>query len=605
LSFKAKVFFYLIVVAQVIISALDLVGLALIMKILLGFQGASEGSSSTNSAVIPIFGKFFSSVSSSTLLMSIVIIFIFKGLAALYLHTLTVKLMTSETLKLVEKLTNTIFMNRTRLYKDLTSQDISFTITNATELVFRDTLVPVSIVIADAALLALIAGNLFFSAQVLFLPTTLYFITVFTVLRMIEKRSTQQSYKVQWENEILVRSLIQETALSLRELYVSSKLSWMTSRVFQARSTGLRAGSSITIGQLRPKYFYEMALFGGIGVIAFVSNYSGNSKQILTYLTLFIISSSRMIPSLLRIQYYLGIFQKSQVQTTEIFEVLDLVSTNLLNETASEIELPRDKVEQDEKKLISLKNVTFSYELGGKPAQIENISLDIARGETVAFVGPSGAGKSTLVDLILGYQDPTSGSVLMAGLPPRVRYLETPGNVAYVPQKVTIYEGSLLSNVAVGIIDESDLDSRSRVQYLLECVGLGDFLQNSKAGLETRLSELGSSLSGGQVQRIGIARALFTDPEILVFDESTSSLDSASEEFIMQFLLSFKGQKTLLFIAHRLSTIRTSDRILYLHNGRIEAEGNFETLQDMVPEFKKQVSYLNVNSQVAKGKLEE
>jgi ABC-type multidrug transport system fused ATPase/permease subunit len=184
--------------------------------------------------------------------------------------------------------------------------------------------------------------------------------------------------------------------------------------------------------------------------------------------------------------------------------------------------------------------------------------------------------------------------VLISGLAPRNCFLEWPGSVAYVPQNVTIYNGSLFANVAIGV--PVGLESSERVQHLLEKVGLGEFLENLERGLESELSEMGSSLSGGQIQRIGIARALFTDPGILVFDESTSSLDSSSENAIMKYLLSFKGDKTIIVIAHRLSTIQSADRIIYLSEGRVMAEGDFDSLQKFLPQFKEQVSLLNVEN---------
>ena len=245
LSRKAKFAYLGIVIFQSLISVLDLVGLALIMKIVLGFQSIDSHDESSLKSVLPVFGSLFSNVDSNTLLISVVVIFVFKGLFALFLHTLTVKLMTSETLKLIVKLNESIFENRTSRYRNLSNQDISFTLYNAAEIVFRDTLVPVSIIFADSILLVLVCLNLLVTAQILFFPTTIYFMIIFFLLRRIEKKSTSHSLKIQLENEILGRSLIQETAVSLRELYVSSNLNWMVDRILRDRSDGLKAGSVI------------------------------------------------------------------------------------------------------------------------------------------------------------------------------------------------------------------------------------------------------------------------------------------------------------------------------------------------------------------------
>jgi ABC-type multidrug transport system fused ATPase/permease subunit len=596
LSSRGKFFYLLIIFIQTFGSLLDLVGLALIMKVILGFQPGSNGGPTSEVGSNSLFSNFLANSSSGELLIWVVTIFVFKGFLALTLHTFTIKLMASETLRLVKRISETVFENRTTRFRDVTNQDISYALYNASDMVFRDSLVPVSVIISDFMLLGVIGINLYLSAEILFLPTLIYFLSVFVILRSIERRSNRISFRRQMKEEILGRTLIHETTVSLRELYVSSNLGWMTDRILAARKMGTSAGAKISIGQLRPKYFYEIALFGGVGVIALVTSLSGNSTDVLTFLTLFIVSASRMIPSLLRIQFYLSIFQKSKEQTNKIFEILRMMKpTDLIGHRSKILHgPPTNSLEFTAD--ISIKNLYFSYNKAFEKPTIEDISLTIAHGQTVAIVGSSGAGKSTLVDLLLGYQQPTSGEILISGLEPRKCFQTWPGKVAYIPQKVSLYSGSIYGNIAVGLSDKPSAHHTTEVERLLTQVGLGDFLKSLPNGLDSEVSEFGSNLSGGQTQRIGIARALFSNPSIMVFDESTSSLDSTSEDAIMRFLLSYKGKKTMIFVAHRLSTIRTADRIIYLKAGKFIAEGNFETLQELVPEFKQQVSLLNVTN---------
>jgi ATP-binding cassette subfamily C protein len=303
-----------------------------------------------------------------------------------------------------------------------------------------------------------------------------------------------------------------------------------------------------------------------------------------------------MIPSLLRIQFYLGIFQKSKEQTHKIFEILNMV--NPVRGSTSDVEILQVPKKESPAFTaeICIKNLYFTYNENSEKLTIQDLSLNIPFGQTVAIVGSSGAGKSTLVDLLLGYQRPKSGEISISGLEPRASFKTWPGKVAYVPQKVSLYMGSIYSNIAIGLSKEQDFYLMAEVESLLTKVGLGDFLKSLPKGVNTEVSELGSNLSGGQTQRIGIARALFSNPSVLVFDESTSSLDSTSEDEIMRLLFSHKGKKTMIFVAHRLSTIRNADRIIFLKEGRLLAEGDFETLQEKVPEFKQQVSLLNVTN---------
>jgi ABC-type multidrug transport system fused ATPase/permease subunit len=416
-------------------------------------------------------------------------------------------------------------------------------------------------------------------------------VAVFFALRRLEKRKTHNAYKTQVSKEISIRARIHEANSSLRELYVSSKLNWMTDRIVSLRGDSIKAGSVVALSQLRPKYIYEMSLFGGIGIIALISKMTGNREFILTYLVLFVVSSSRMIPGLLRVQYYMGVFQKSKDQTSRIFEILGKSYSSSQTEGNCKVNQSKPVAKVFTPSVVA-DALSFSFDPDKDNPTINNLSFKVLPGETVAIVGSSGAGKSTLVDLILGYQKPSSGYVQISGLEPRNCFEIWPGQVSYVPQKVTIYEDTLLANVAVGLEEMGNLNVREKVLNLLKQVELGDFVSQLVDGLDTKLSESGTSLSGGQIQRIGIARALFTNPSLLVLDESTSSLDSSTEHAVMDFIFKLAGEITLIIVAHRLSTIKSADRLFYMNKGKIEAVGDFETVKKLIPDFEIQVNFL-------------
>jgi ABC-type multidrug transport system fused ATPase/permease subunit len=189
----------------------------------------------------------------------------------------------------------------------------------------------------------------------------------------------------------------------------------MISRIFEARTQGTRAGVTILVGQLRPKYFYEIALYGGIGVIAFAAMLSGDSGNVIFYLTLFLVSASRLIPSLLRIQYYLGVFQKSRDQTVKVFEIFEMVRPGEKPLNFVDDFRTSQKAISEFSPDIQIDGVSFSYGEVSSRQTIQSISMIIGKGEFVAIVGPSGAGKSTLLDLVLGYQEPSFGEVLISG----------------------------------------------------------------------------------------------------------------------------------------------------------------------------------------------
>ena len=223
---------------------------------------------------------------------------------------------------------------------------------------------------------------------------------------------------------------------------------------------------------------------------------------------------------------------------------------------------------------ISLAGVTVTYDDVQAPA-LKNFSLEIKAGETVALVGPSGSGKSTIVNVVLGFVAPVSGAVLIDGHD--VKELDMRSvrrNVSIVPQETVLLAGSVRDNVAYGLADVED----EAIWDALEMANARAMVKAWPAGLDTQLSERGSSLSGGQRQRLAIARALVRHPRILVLDEATSALDSASEAEVTAALESASHGRTTLVVAHRLSTIRHADRIVVVQDGSLAQVGTHEEL---------------------------
>lgn len=239
------------------------------------------------------------------------------------------------------------------------------------------------------------------------------------------------------------------------------------------------------------------------------------------------------------------------------------------------------------RRAIRFENVSFMYPKA-KKAALNNIAIEIRKGEFVGIVGQSGAGKTTFVDLLLGLLQPHEGHILIDDQPLSAAALPGwQGHLGYVPQQVFIANDSAIRNVAFGLPDaQIDL---ACVKESLQKANLLRHLESLPQGLETPLGEDGRKLSGGEKQRIGIARALYRRADVLVLDEATSSLDVPTEGEITQAINALKGTQTLIAIAHRLSTLKSCDRILYFHEGRLVDEGTFETLSQKHPNFERMI----------------
>jgi ABC-type multidrug transport system fused ATPase/permease subunit len=240
---------------------------------------------------------------------------------------------------------------------------------------------------------------------------------------------------------------------------------------------------------------------------------------------------------------------------------------------------------------IEVEDVWLTYEDSDVPA-IAGVTFSLPEGASLALVGSTGAGKSTLADLILGVVVPDFGRATLGGVSPAEAVTKWPGGIAYVPQEVSLANGTVRENVTLGLPREA-VDDRW-VWEALERAHLATYLRDFRDGLETPIGENGMRISGGQRQRLGIARALYTKPRLLVLDEATSALDAETEQAIAQTMQDLEGQVTTVTIAHRLATVRHCDLVLYLEAGRVVGRGTFAEVREQSPAFDHQAQLLGL-----------
>lgn len=215
------------------------------------------------------------------------------------------------------------------------------------------------------------------------------------------------------------------------------------------------------------------------------------------------------------------------------------------------------------KKEITLENISYRYETN-TPNIVHNINLSIERGMSIGIVGHSGSGKSTLIDIILGFLEPRQGCIKIDGIDIQENLRSWQSQIGYVPQFIFLSDDSIKQNIALGL-DEKQINEQI-LQKAIKIAQLEEFIKSLPDGSNTIIGEMGVRISGGQRQRIGIARAIYHDPEILIFDEATSALDTATEKEVMRMINDLQGNKTILLIAHRLSTLDKCDRIYKLEH---------------------------------------
>ena len=256
--------------------------------------------------------------------------------------------------------------------------------------------------------------------------------------------------------------------------------------------------------------------------------------------------------------------QKGTVSAQRIFSVID-TEPAIKNK-------PDAKILPEFKKDIEFRNVGFAYD---REPVLQNVNLKIEKGKTIALVGPSGGGKSTLADLVPRFYDPTSGEVLLDGIPLTDYDIESLRHqMGVVTQESILFNDTIFNNIAFGMehVEEKDVIQAARV------ANAHDFILQTENGYQTLIGERGSKLSGGQRQRLSIARAVLKNPAILILDEATSALDSESERLVQDALNNLMKNRTSIVIAHRLSTIQHADEIVVIQNGQVIERGRHDEL---------------------------
>jgi ATP-binding cassette subfamily C protein len=300
--------------------------------------------------------------------------------------------------------------------------------------------------------------------------------------------------------------------------------------------------------------------------------------DVLPLLGLYAYAGFRMIPSANRILWRINEIRHGTSAVQQLYHDYRLLdcSASDRRDAAGTARLPFTDC-------LATEGVSYTYP-GAARAALQDVHLTIRRGESIGIVGSTGAGKSTLVDTIIGLLQPDCGRVTVDNLDVQTRLRAWQRQIGYVPQSIFLADDSLRRNIAFGV-PEAEIDDH-RLQVAIGMAQLAAFVAALPAGLDTCVGERGIRLSGGERQRLGIARALYHEPEVLVFDEATSALDQGTEGEVMRAIEALHGKKTLLVIAHRLSTVRHCDRLIVLCNGRIIACGSFDTLMAHHPEFR-------------------
>lgn len=454
-------------------------------------------------------------------------------------------------------------------YSNHIKQNSSTIISAVTQKVFQITLTLSSIInfISGMFIFACLMTILIWINPLVMLMCSSFFGMLYFVIVLFGKKNLKRNSAIVNEEQNNIVKNLQNGLGAIRDIILDRTQDFYLSIFQKANFKLARKQALIEFIQNSPRYLFE-----GLGIIFFVvlliywsrshTDLVGFSK-IFPTLAALAIGSQRMLPLLNNLYVNFAIIRSN---TYQISEIVNILNGDLIKNKEKNLELQKKK-DIDFKTLISFKNVYFSYS-GNKKYVLEDINFEIKKGSRVGIVGKTGEGKSTFLDLLMGLLEPDSGGIYIDGVKLSYQTINSwQSKISHVPQKIFLSDASFLENIAFGraieVIDLKKAELVSRKSQIHE------FIRQLEKGYDEKVGERGVRLSGGQIQRIGLARALYKDAEIIIFDEATNSLDTHTEKLVMTELNSLDKNLTIIIVAHRLNTLSDCDVIFEIKDKKV------------------------------------
>ena len=577
--------FWILVIAQMSAGLLDLIGAGLITLVVLLLVGAFEPNSNSDALLSKLNElQFFADYSLIKLAVvsgiGAALFFLIKSMTCLWLIRKNLVFLGNQHSQIVSRLADRLLKKNLLFIESKSSQETSNAILHGTSYLTIELLGPLAIGLSEATLLILFAALMLWINPILMLCTVIFFGSAGVLLHRILGRWAGEIGAIVAQTSSDGQRELQETIGNFRSITVFGRQEYFVKGIRMQAQKGALAHSTKRFIEQIPKFSLEVTLVLGVLALGISQVSSSNLVSASTTLALFLTIAVRSTPSMLRLQ---GVFIAMRNATGQAEQTLDFIER--LDQELDRAPVT-DFVREHNAKAFSpelkVSNLSFIYPNNTYPS-ISNVSFTLNANCSLAIVGKSGAGKSTLVDLLLGLLVPQEGTVLLNGVAPQIALELWRDKIAYVPQETKILSKTILENIVIGIPENKiDFDA---VWLALEQVQMDDFVKKLPSGLYTQIGESGLKLSGGQRQRLGLTRAFYLNPELLILDEATSALDPETENHISLAISAFSKKATVVSIAHRLATVRAADYVLYLENGKCQAFGTFQEVRDGSPDF--------------------
>lgn len=527
--------------------------------------------------------------------------FLLRAVFNLLLYRVTVAYLARAESFFSDLLATEIFFKSYSKFKTYSRSDIDWNVLRSTQKALPGVLGNAISLVAEASLALVVFSVLVFADWEIAIAVTLYFGVIillfhFGLQRIVTKAGEDFTSGTRTFHQVSANlfETFEEGLVLRRTRYFLQDLNRAREKVAKSEAR------AVYLAQI-PRSLVELALvLGAIGFVGLQTSEGFNAGDAPT-VGLFLVGSLRIMSALLPLQrsaQYLRfegpIASSAQNLISEAMQALRGVRTDpdVLDKC------PQMRAKSDPGIHVEVSSVDFVFvDNPPSPTFLDGVSLEARPGELVAIIGPSGGGKSTLLSIISGLSQPSKGKVLCDGLAPAELTRLHPGQIAFVPQRPGLVSGTIAENIALGVPSE-EIDA-GLIREVLGLVALLDFVDESPNGIDTDLGAQSDSLSGGQIQRLGLARALYARPRLLLLDEATSQLDAGTEANIVKSLEWFRGTMTQIVVAHRLSTVKKADRVFVMNRGKMVASGTFDFLAKNDPLVRDYVSFLSLSEETS------
>lgn len=579
-SSRERFVYIALILARAFSSVLDVLGIALI-----GLVTGLAATSLDPSKPLQIGSYSLPPVSSETLIVLVVVLlflFIFKSFLAIFIISRMVSFLARIETNKATEISYYLFNGDLNTLKSRSKSEILWAVGNSTTYGFSGVLTSFASMISEAFLLILVVTTFVVVDPIATLFVLLYFAVVVLFVQLAITKSLKKLGLDATKGNIDSAGAVGNLVETFREIVVYRKQKFFLENFTAARELMAKSTAGVNFYAAMPRYVLETALMLGVVMFVGFQFLAGQLTSSLVVIAVFLSGGVRIMASLLPFQNAISNIRVQVEQAGYSYTILEEIkATNdhFEIEPVNPIQYSKQEITSNDLS-VKLSNVSFQYK-GSEDKALTKINLFIPSGSHVAFIGPSGAGKTTIADLILGLIEPTEGEICIGQQKPSNLLSTFPGLVSYVPQNPGVILGTVLENIALGV-SPAKVDTQ-RVLQAVESADLLDFINSLPLGLNTDLGLHSDSISGGQMQRLGLARALYNQPKLIILDEATSALDASSESSVSQSIEKLGNEVTVIVIAHRLSTIQNCDIVFVVDQGSILASGKFSDLRQTVP----------------------